>query len=177
MIDKNEIIDVEEIKASPEEAEGGRKSDGGSYLVIADESEEVMVALRYSALTARAHRAKVIIAYIIHVDDFQHWQNVEEMMRKELREQAEKFLWKIAEGVNDLCEFRPSFSIREGDKYDEIVKIIKEDKTIRSLILGGNIENSKPGSLVSYFTGKGFSRLHVPVMIVPSDLEDKGFRH
>ena len=171
--DDLQVIDVEAIEEEPK----GREGDGGAYLVIADDSEEFMVSLRYAALKAKVNRSKVIIAYIIHIDDFVHWDNLENMMRDELREQAEKFLWNVSEEVNKIAGHSPSLHILEGDRHDEIVKITTEDKSIRALILGGKVGSSNPGTLVSYFTGKGFSRLHVPVMIVPSDLEDKGFRH
>ncbi|MDP7142359.1 MAG: universal stress protein [Alphaproteobacteria bacterium] len=172
MTEPQDVIDVEEVKTP----KAGRANDGGAYLIIADDSDEFLVALRYAAQKAVANRANIIIAYIVNVDDFVHWQNLEKMMKNELRDQAEKFLWNAAKIVNDISGLMPVFYIREGNNQDEIVKIIEEDESVRSLVLGGKVDSSSPGSLVSYFTGKGFARLHVPVMIVPGDLEQKGLR-
>ena len=64
---------------------GNRRGDGGVYLVVADGSDEFNIALRYAARRAETSRAHVGILYIISVDDFQHWSNVEAVMRRELR--------------------------------------------------------------------------------------------
>jgi len=151
--------------------ERGRRGDGGVYLVVADEKEEFGAALRYAARRAEAGRAHVGILHIIEIDDFQHWSNVENKIRRELREQAEKQIWAHAGIVNDLNGERPVLYIREGVREDVIVDVINEDEDIRALILGGAEHASGPGSLVSYFTGKGLARLRIPVVIVPGHLD------
>jgi len=40
------------------------------------------------------------------------------------------------------------------------------------LILGGHVEGSHPGPLVSYIMGKGLGRLRVPVVLIPGHLKD-----
>lgn len=163
------IIDVCEVDDGGPSA--GRRGDGGVYLVAADETEEFSVALRYAARRAKAHRAHVGILHVVSIDDFQHWGNIEAIMRHELREQAEKFIWDSARTVNDLDGLRPCLYLREGDRIDALVDAINEDTNIRALILGAGTAASGPGPMVSYFTGKGISRLRVPLVLVPGHLD------
>lgn len=149
----------------------GRRGDGGVYLVVGDGSDEFNVALRYAARRAESGRAHVGILHIINVDDFQHWSNVEEMMRKELRAEAEKAIWTHAKTVTDLNGRWPVLYIREGGRFDSIIDLINEDQNIRALILGGAEQASGPGPLVSHFTGKGLAKLRVPVVVVPGHLD------
>lgn len=149
----------------------GRRGDGGVYLVVAEDTDEFAVALRYAARRAEVSRAHVGILHVMNVDDFQHWGNVEAMMRRELRQEAEKNIWGHAKAVNDLNGQRPVLYICEGDRTDSIINTIEEDEHIRALILGGAEQASGPGPLVSYFTGKGLAKLRVPVIVVPGHLD------
>ena len=49
------------------------------------------------------------------------------------------------------------------------------DLSITKLILGGSVQSKSPGPLVSYFTGKGLSKLRVPLTIVPGNLAEDLF--
>lgn len=148
-----------------------RRGDGGVYLVITDDTEEFGLALRYAARRAETSRAHVGILHTLSIDDFQHWGNVEEMMRKELRAESEKIIWNAAKKVNDLNSTRPVLYMREGSRIDSIIDLINEDEHIRMLVLAASAGGKGPGPLVSHFTGKGLSRLRVPITIVPGDLE------
>ena len=149
----------------------GRRGDGGVYLVVADESEEFHLALRYAARRAHTYRAHVGILHVINVEEFVHWGNVEARLRKEMREQAEKFVWNMAKKVNDLNGLVPVVYIGEGSRTDVIIDTINEDTHIRTLILAGSTQGAGPGPLVNYFTGKGLARLRVPVVVVPGYLD------
>ena len=161
-----EVIDIESVAKK-----AGRRGDGGIYLVVADETPEFQMALRYAVLMARVHRGYVGILQVTNIDDFQHWGSVEERMRKELREQAEKFIWNSAKSANELNGTMPVLYIEEGNRTDVLIDVINRDQDIRQLILGGGTTASGPGTLVSYFTGKGLGKLRVPVVVVPGHLD------
>lgn len=163
----NHIIDAQIV-----EKQNGRRGDGGVYLVVADETPEFQVALRYAAHMARVHRGYVAILQVINIDDFQHWGSVEERMRKELREQAEKFIWNSARTANDVNGTMPILLIEEGNRTDVLIDVINRDQAIRQLILGGGTSSGGPGALVTYFTGKGLGKLRVPVVVVPGHLDE-----
>ena len=147
------------------------KKDGGVYLVVADETEEFRVALRYAARRAQANRLHLGIMRIITIDEFQHWGNVEEIMRRELREQAEKYLWSVARDVHDLTGMTPVLYIGEGDPHDVVASTIENDLTIRTLMLAGSTSSAGPGAMVSYFTGRGLHRLRIPVLVIPGNID------
>ena len=162
---QNSFIDIEP------QAFQGRKGDGGTYLVVADDTDEFRNALIYAAHTARNYRARLGILHIIENQDFQHWGSIEGRMKKEMRENAEKYLWAVAKAAQDFNGTIPSLYIAEGEAGDTVVETINNDKNIVKLILGGGKDHA-PGPLVSFFTSKGLSRLNVPVVIVPGHIKE-----
>jgi len=167
MAEETAYLEAEEL---PEDRPG-RAGDGGVYLVVADDTEEFQIALRYAARRAQTHRAHIGILQIINVEDFIHWGNIEARMRKELRDDAEKFVFNTARKVNELNGLIPCIYVSEGARNDMVVEAINEDMNIKALILAGGTQGSGPGPMVNYFTGKGLSRLRVPVVVVPGHLE------
>lgn len=150
---------------------GTRRGDGGTYLIIADGTDEFAIASHYAARIAIARRAAVAIAHITDLDDFVHWGKVEAMMRHDLRIQAEKDIWQFAKNLNEEHGLYPSLYIKEGAVVDRIIDIIEEDKTICALILAGSTNSNNQGPLVTYFAGKGMGKLRLPVIIVPGHLD------
>jgi len=163
---KPHIIDAEIVSQKD-----GRKGDGGTYLVVADDTEEFRSALHLACVRARHHRAHVGILHIIDNQDFQHWGAVEDRMKRELREQSEQYLWTVAKMANDINGTVPSLYTAQGDPGEVLLDIIAHDDKIVTLILGGK-SGSSPGPLVSFCIGKGLDRLHVPVVVVPSHLKE-----
>lgn len=145
----------------------GRRGDGGTYLVVADDSEEFTVALRYAARAAQARRAHVGIIHVVEMDELQQWGGVEARMRAELRQQAEQYIWSAAKTINEISGQRPSLYICEGNRHKALTDTINNDDEIVALVLGAGGSNDP---LVSYFTGKGISSLGVPVFVVPGQL-------
>lgn len=148
-----------------------RRGDGGIYLVVSDGSEEFDLALRYAVRLSSLNRSRLAILHVIDESEFQQWGTVEDIMKAELRQQAEHKLSMVAAKVLELGGQNPCLYIREGERTNTLVDVINEDMGIRMLILGGGINPTGPGPLVSHFTGRGLGRLRVPVMIVPGNLE------
>ncbi len=149
----------------------GRRGDGGTYLVVADDTDEFKTALRYACFAARSHRGRLGILHITENQDFQHWGAVEERIKKELREQSEKYLWTVAKTANDLNGTIPSLYIAQGEPGEALMATIDNDNHIVQLILGGKSDHS-PGPLVTFCIGKGLSRLKVPVVVVPAHIKE-----
>lgn len=140
---------------------------GGTYLVVADESEEFRVALKYGAQMANANKCRLGVLYILEGQDFIHWGNVEKRMRDEQREQAEKVLSQACFDISEYGGKIPTLYLEEGNRFEALTAAIENDHHISMLILGGGTQGSGPGPLVSHFTGKGLGRLRVPVLVVP----------
>ena len=66
------------------------------YLIVANDSEEFSLSLRYVTRLAASNNAHVGILANLDEGTFQHWSKVEEMMRKEIRENTEIQIWGIA---------------------------------------------------------------------------------
>lgn len=159
------VIDLEVL---PPKA--GRQGDGGTYLVVADDSDEFRIALRYACVSAKKHRARVGILHIAEDGDFQHWSAVENRIKKELRDQSEQYLFAVAKSVNEHG-LMPSYYIGQGEPGEALLAVINTDESIVQIILGGKPEHG-PGPLVAFCTGKGLSRIKIPVVIVPGHLKD-----
>ena len=74
--------------------------------------------------------------------------------------------------VNGIAGITPERAIREGDKLQEILALIEEDKDIAILILGAGTGKEGPGPLVSGLA-KVVGSFPVPVAIVPGHLTDE----
>ena len=66
----------------------------------------------------------------------------------------------------------PERVIREGDKADEMLKLIDEDEDIAVLILAASAGDEGPGPLVSSLA-RSAGTFPVPVAIVPGHLSDE----
>lgn len=146
------------------------KHDVGVFLLVADKSDEFSKALRYASRLADYSGAHIGLVYIMEEQGFQHWGNIEERMREEMRKEAEQYLFDVANTVREITGKSPAFYIQQGTKADTLVSLINEDRTIKMLILGGDTHGS-PGPLVAHFSGKGLGLLRVPLTVVPGHLE------
>jgi hypothetical protein len=162
---------TEQIHSNEESKHGERQGDGGTYLVIADNSDEYAIGAHYAARLANARKAKIAIAKIIDLNEFMHWGRVEELVRHDMRLQAEKDLWHAAKAIHDTHGLFPCLHIAEGQQTDKIIEIIETNRNIRALILSGSSTTGNPGPLVTHFSGKGMSNLRIPVVIVPGHLD------
>ena len=152
------------------EKKKARRGDGGTYLVVADDSDEFRNALHYACRVAKNHRAKLGILRILEDQDFQQWGAIEDKIKREMREAGEKYLWSVAKTANE-DGIIPSLYFAEGEPGDAVLKTIDSDDHIVQLILGASADHN-PGPLVSFFSGKGLSSLKVPVVIIPGHVKE-----
>lgn len=140
------------------------------FLVVADESEEMNLALRYAARRAWMTGGNVALLHVTSPADFQEWSAVEDVMKEEIRREAEHLMLQSARTVNDLTGQRPGFYLREGNPTEELIKLQEEDKSITVLVLATRKDSDDPGPLVQYLASKGLAKLRVPVVMVPGNL-------
>jgi nucleotide-binding universal stress UspA family protein len=146
------------------------KSSGRVFLVVVDNSPELGVALRYACARAKKTGGRVALLYVMEPADFQQWAGVNELMREEARQEAEQTLQKMAADVQKMSAAMPVLYVREGERRDELLKLIDEEPTISILVLGAATGPRGPGPLVSALTSKFVGKLRVPVTIVPGNL-------
>ena len=146
------------------------QSVGRVFLVVVDESPEMEVALRFACRRARHTGGRVALLYVTEPSEFQNWLAVGDLMRDEARSQAEQVLQRLASQVTDMVGSMPILFLREGQKRDQLLKLLEEEPSISILVLGASTSQGGPGPLVSALTGKFIGRLSIPVTIVPDSL-------
>jgi hypothetical protein len=140
------------------------------YLIVADDTEEFNSALHYVCKAAVANHTRIGVLRVLPDDGFQHWGNLEERMRQERREEAEKLLQGIAGRIKEMSGLMAVLYIGEGSAADAVLKTIQDNPDISNLFLGGSTKAGGPGPLVSYFLGKGISKLPVPLTVIPDHI-------
>lgn len=140
------------------------------FLVVVDETEEWRAALRFACGRALHTGGRIALLHVQEPGEVQHWMAVEEVLREERREDAERLLMRVAGEVNTLTGHVPALHLREGQPRDELLKLIEEDPSISILVLGASTSSEGPGPLVQYLTTKGMTRVRIPITIVPGSL-------
>ena len=138
-------------------------------LVIADGSKEMEVALQYACARAKKTNRKIIIATFIEPLDVLTTQGVTEIMKNEAREEAESKLQQASTIVKESTGIMPVLHVREGEVIPELIKLIEEEENINVLVLAANVDEKGPGPIINSLVSKEYSRLRIPVMIVPGN--------
>jgi nucleotide-binding universal stress UspA family protein len=141
------------------------------FLVVADQSPELKVALRFAARRAKATGGRVAMLYVTEPAEAE-WLGVGEIMREERRAEAEHRLQELSTLVQDLSGDIPILYVREGDVREELLKLVDEEPSISILVLAADTTTSGPGPLVTALTGKFSGKVHIPLTIVPGSLTD-----
>ena len=144
-------------------------SDDRYILVIADGSKEMEVALQYACARAKKTNRKIIIATFIEPLDVLTTQGVTEIMKNEAREEADSKLQQASTIVKESTGIMPVLYVREGEVIPELIKLIEEEENINVLVLAANVDEKGPGPIINSLVSKEYSRLRIPVMIVPGN--------
>ena len=139
------------------------------FLVVLDDSQECLNAMRFAAMRAAHTGGGVEILSIIPPDEFNHWVGVAEIMREEARERIHAHFEVFAKWMRDKQDIDPELVIREGEAIDQIMAQIREDGEIGVLVLGAGTGKGGPGPLVTHMI-KYAGELPVPITIVPGDM-------
>lgn len=143
------------------------------FLVVVDESPECESALVFAAGRAEHTGGGLALLYVVEPGDFQHWLGVEEVAREEGLNKAKAVFRLFGRKLKNFGfeKLKAEEIIREGNKAEEIVKLIDEDEDIAILVLGASKDPSGPGPLVSSLAaGKYAGEFPIPITIVPGDL-------
>ena len=142
------------------------------YLVIIDESPECDRAVYYASRRAGRTGASLVMLLVIEPHDrHQQWLGVADIMKAEAHEAANQILDKFAARANGAAGITPERIIQDGEKSEQILKLIDEDEDIATLVLAAATGKEGPGPLVSNL-GKTAGTYPIPVAIVPGHLGD-----
>jgi nucleotide-binding universal stress UspA family protein len=142
-------------------------------LVVIDDTEECDRAVYFASRRAARIGGNVVMLRVIEThDQSQQWLGVADIMRAEAYEEANTELGKYAARINELTGIAPKGVVREGDKAEEILKLIDEDEDIFILVLAAGTGSEGPGPLVATI-GRTAGDYPIPVAIVPGHLADE----
>ena len=150
-------------------------ADDRYILVIADNSNEMSIALEYACARSKKTGRKIIIATFVEPIDVLTTQGVSEIMKNEAREEAESRLKEAATFVKNRTGELPALSIREGETISELKKLIDEEKNINVLVLAAKSDekSNDPGPIITSLVTNEITNLRVPIMIVPGNFSEK----
>jgi len=142
-------------------------------LVVLDDTEECDRAVYFASRRAARIGGNVVMLWVLEThDQSQQWLGVADIMRAEAREQAEAELDKYAARARHIAGIVPERAVREGDKAEEILRLVDEDEDIFILVLAAGSGSEGPGPLVATI-GRTAGDYPIPVAIVPAHLSDE----
>jgi nucleotide-binding universal stress UspA family protein len=143
------------------------------FLVVVDESPEVESALYYAALRISHTSGRLLLLYVIEPQEYQHWAGIRQVQLEEETNKA-KALFRLMRRKLNNSGFEATEHeevILEGNKSEQIVKLIEDDEDIAILVLGASTDPKGPGPLISSLAaGQMAANFHIPITIVPGTL-------
>lgn len=145
------------------------------FLVVVDESKETDRAMAFAAHRVKRTGGTVVLLTVIETQDFTQFLGVEDVMRAEARDNAERLIdAKLARIAQWGEQIRTETVIREGDLVNEIGRLIAEDPAIAILVLAAANAKEGPGQLITEFAAHaGHQALPVLVTIIPGTMTDE----
>jgi len=142
-------------------------------LVVIDNTEECDRAVYFASRRAARIGGNVVMLRVVEThDQSQQWLGVADIMRAEAHDEANAELAKYAARAQGIAGITPERALREGDKAEEILKLIDEDEDIFILVLAAGTSTEGPGPLVTTI-GRTAGDYPIPVAIVPGHLTDE----
>ena len=144
-------------------------------LVIADDSKEMDVALKYACARSKKTSRKIMIVTFIEPLNVLTTQGVTEIMKNEAREEAEKKLQYASSVVKESTGTLPVLHVREGEIIQELKSLIDEEKNINVLVVGAKVDEKEknPGPIINSLISKELSNFRIPIMIVPGNFSSE----
>lgn len=140
------------------------------YLVIVDETEEALVALRYAARRAAKVGGAVHMLALVPPQPFNAFAGVQATIEEEARARAEALAQAAAGNLAAEGGAMPIIAVRIGEAEKVVRQYLAEHPEVSALVLGAAKEGG-PGPLVAHFTGATVGHLACPVFVVPGSLD------
>ena len=143
------------------------------FLVVVDETEECDRAIYFASRRASRIGGAVVLLRVIETEGRnQQWLGVADIMKAEALEEANAALDRASARANGAAGITPERVVREGDRSEEILKLIDEDEDIALLVLAAGAGKDGPGPLVGHL-GKTAGTFPIPIALVPGHLADE----
>lgn len=141
------------------------------FLVLIDETEECDRALTFAAYRTKRTGGTVVLMTVVAKPEF-IGLGVEDVLRAEAVEEAERNLDARLARVRDIGDVRTETVVREGNGPEEIEAVIARDSDIAILVLAASKSADGPGPLVTHFAARSHV-LPIPLTIVPGVMSEE----
>ena len=141
------------------------------YLVIMDETEEAVRALRFASRRAMKTGGAVHILALVPRENFNAFGAVQATIEQEALDRAEMVASSAAGSIFAESGKMPVISVRTGDAQGVIKDYLAEHPEVAALVLGTAKEGG-PGPLVSHFSAHA-GALPCPLFLVPGGMTDE----
>jgi len=142
------------------------------YLVIMDETDEALVALRFASRRAAKTGGNLHLLALVPPQPFSLFGAVQATIEEEARERAETLVTAAAGNLLSESGKMPVISVKVGEGVKVVREYLAEHPEVAALVLGAAPEGG-PGPLVSHFAGTHAGQIPCPVFVVPGSLSDE----
>lgn len=142
------------------------------YLVIIDESDEALVALRFAARRAAKTGGAVHLLAVIPPQPFNAFAGVQATIEEEARARAEALANAAAGSLASEGAPTPVISVIQGEDVKVVQGYLAEHPEVAALVLGA-AKDGPPGPLVAHFAHSAAGQMPCPVFVVPGSLSNE----
>jgi nucleotide-binding universal stress UspA family protein len=142
------------------------------YLVIVDETEEALVALRFASRRAAKTGGVVHLLALVPPQQFSAFAAVQATIEEEAHARAETLATAAAGKLLSEGGKMPVIVVRMGDEVKVVRQYLSEHPEVSALVLGA-AKDGTPGPLISYFAVTYVGQLPCPVFVIPGSLDDE----
>ncbi|WDR07322.1 universal stress protein [Devosia rhodophyticola] len=141
------------------------------FLVVIDGTVECDRAVTFAAYRVHRTGGTVVLMSVVEPPDF-IGMGVEDVLRAEAVEQAERDLDARLQRLKAIGNVKVESVVCEGSGFEEIERVINQDRAIAILVLAASISAENPGPLVQHFANRAHA-LPIPMTIVPGRMTDE----
>ena len=143
------------------------------FLVVIDDSKELNNAIHFAAQRAKNTDGTLSMLYVVDHAINAQWSKVEHLIEQEETSEAKKICRNWAQIIKDKFNIDTEIIIKLGKKKDEILKILREDKDIRFLVLATSGDGENPGPIIKSLLSSKMRDLSIPIVLVPGSMDEK----
>jgi nucleotide-binding universal stress UspA family protein len=139
------------------------------YLVIIDDTEEALVALRYASRRAAKTGGTVHLLALVPTPEFSAFASVQATIEEEARARAEALATTAAGSILSESGKMPVIAVKQGEGEKVVRDYLADHPEVSALVLS-TAGDGTPGPLVSHFAATHAGQLPCPVFVIPGTL-------